>query len=129
MNSRGNESIRENTTQNGNILRKGVNLYGVSPLSSLTRTVSVENVTRMEFGIPLLSIPKFAAHCHNLVSSIRTHILQQTYFIALLHPPPSDAYNSRDKNDDVKHNFSTLLARCYVVTIILQHLMTSFCNI
>ena len=25
------------------------------------------------------------------------------------------------KNDDVKHNFSTLLARCYVVT--------SFCNI
>ena len=26
-----------------------------------------------------------------------------------------------DKNDDVKHNFSTLLARCYVVT--------SFCNI
>ena len=26
-----------------------------------------------------------------------------------------------EKNDDVKHNFSTLLARCYVVT--------SFCNI
>ena len=26
-----------------------------------------------------------------------------------------------NKNDDVKHNFSTLLARCYVVT--------SFCNI
>ena len=29
VNSRDNESIRENTTQNGDILRTGVNLYGV----------------------------------------------------------------------------------------------------
>ena len=35
-------------------------------------------------------------------------------------PGPID-YSKYIKNDDVKHNFSTLVARCYVVT--------SFCNI
>ena len=47
-------------------------------------------------------------------------------FLCPLHTPSLDSKamilsQEGKKNDDVKHNFSTLLARCYVVT--------SFCNI
>ena len=41
--------------------------------------------------------------------------------VVMTHEHPTGVFPPSIKNDDVKHNFSTLLARCYVVT--------SFCNI
>ena len=56
----------------------------------------------------------------NLINSaLLIEYMAQT--VSSSHNVSGAAEHSNLKNDDVKHNFSTLLARCYVVT--------SFCNI